>query len=64
MARGRKGVTTKARLNLKLDEELLEWAKGYAKEHGTNVSTLVRDYFVFLRQQEQERVNADCVRQV
>jgi len=62
--RRRKGVTIKARLNLKLDVDLLEWAKRYAKEHGTNVSTLVRDYFIFLRQQEQARVNAECVRQV
>jgi hypothetical protein len=62
--RRRKGVTTKARLNLKLDEDLLEWAKGYAKEHGTNVSTMVRDYFIYLRQQEQARVNAECVSQV
>jgi uncharacterized protein (DUF4415 family) len=60
----RKGVTTKARLNLKLDEDLLDWAKNYAKEHGTNVSTLVRDYFIYLRQQEQDRINAECVSQV
>lgn len=39
------------KLTLKLDEDLIEKAKTYAKEHHSSLSRLVEDYFRFLTQE-------------
>lgn len=52
---GRDGVTIKARLNLKIPEDLKEWAKDYAHRHGTDVTRMICDYFRYLRDEEQKQ---------
>lgn len=43
------------KLTLRMDEDLIELAKGVARERGTSVSRLVADYFAALeRPQEAE----------
>jgi len=49
------GITTKARLNLKIDEGLKEWAKAYAKRHGTDVTKMITAYFMHLREEERKQ---------
>ena len=61
---GRDGVTVKARLNLKLDEDLKDWVQEFADQNGTSVSALVRDYFLALRQRVELEKNAECVDQI
>lgn len=36
------------KLTLKLDENIIEKAKSYAKEHNSSVSKLVEEYFRFI----------------
>jgi len=62
--RGRKGVTTKARLDMKIDSDLKEWIQEYAQRTGTTVSSLVRDYFLHLQYLEEEEKKKDMVPQI
>jgi len=50
----RKGVTIKARLNLKIDADLKDWAKVYAKRRGRDITTLICDYLRFLKKKEED----------
>lgn len=61
-----KGMTVKSRLNLKIDRDLKDWARGYAKKRGTDVTKLITEYFIFLREQEhqEELRNADYIEQI
>lgn len=43
----------KARLNLKIDARLKDWAKEYAERHGTDITKLLCEYLIALRHQEQ-----------
>jgi hypothetical protein len=45
-------VGEKHRLNFKLDGELADWARDYAKRHGTTVTQLIIDHFQALQRQE------------
>lgn len=58
-----KGMTVKARLNLKIDSDLKDWAMEYAKRRGTDVTKLITEYFIYLREQEQ-RQEAEYVEQI
>lgn len=60
------GVTIKSRLNLKIDRDLKDWARDYAKRRGTDVTKLITEYFIFLREQErqEELRNADYIEQI
>jgi hypothetical protein len=53
----------KARLNLKIDRNLKKWVMGYAKRRGTDVTKLITEYFIFLREQEQ-RQDAEYIEQI
>jgi hypothetical protein len=55
------GMTIKARLNLKIDPELKDWAKEYARRHGTDVTKLITEYFLYLRRQEAEQEYVDQI---
>jgi len=46
------------KLTLRLDEELIEHAKSYARESGKSLSRLVADYFVLLTRLEREEASA------
>lgn len=58
-----KGVTVKSRLNLKIDRELKAWAMEYAKRRGTDVTKLITEYFIYLREQEQ-RLDIEYAEQI
>jgi hypothetical protein len=60
------GVTVKSRLNLKINQDLKDWARGYAKKRGTDVTKLITEYFIFLREQElqEELRNTDYIEQI
>ena len=49
----RKGVSVKARLNLKIESDLKEWAMSYAKRNNTDVTSMITDHFRHLRQLEE-----------
>ena len=55
MPKRRVEINIKARLNLKLDQDMKEWVMLYANRHGTTVSNLIRDYFVQLRKDVESR---------
>lgn len=57
------GMLIKSRLNLKIDKDLKKWVMGYAKRRGTDVTKLITEYFIFLREQEQ-RQDAEYVEQI
>lgn len=44
----------KRRLNLKMDEDLAEWAFSYAERHNTSVTQLIIDHFMELQRKEAE----------
>lgn len=50
----------KRRLNLKLDEELAEWAFAYAERHNTSVTQLITDYFMDLQRHEAQLQSRDA----
>lgn len=58
------GVTTKARMDMKIDNALKEWVQDYARRKHTSVSSLVRDFFIRLKQFEDEEKHADGVDQI
>lgn len=57
------GMMVKSRLNLKIDRELKKWVMDYAKRRGTDVTKLITEYFIFLREQEQQQ-EAEYVEQI
>lgn len=50
----------KRRLNLKVDEELVEWAFDYAERRNTTVTQLITDLFMDLRRREREAQSRDA----
>jgi len=50
----RKGVTIKARLNLKIDAGLKDWARDYARRQGKDITSLICEYLHLLRLEEQQ----------
>jgi antitoxin component of RelBE/YafQ-DinJ toxin-antitoxin module len=58
------GLLVKARLNLKIDEDLKNWAHAYAKRSGTTVTQIICAYFRHLRQEEQKVLNEELVEQI
>ena len=52
----------KARLNLKIDAQLKEWAQDYATRHGVDITKLLCSYLLALRKQEQ--VELEGVQQI
>lgn len=58
-----KEMIIKSRLNLKIDRELKDWVMEYARRRGTDVTKLITEYFLFLREQEQ-RLDAEYVEQI
>ena len=60
------GVIVRSRLNLKIDRDLKDWARDYAKRRGTDVTKLITEYFMFLRERElqEERRDADYIEQI
>lgn len=56
----RKVIGERRRLNLKLSEELVEFAFTYADRNGTTVTQLITDFFVELRKKEDERLGHDA----
>jgi hypothetical protein len=57
------GMLIKARLNLKIDKELKRWVMEYAKKRGTDVTKLITEYFIFLREREQ-RQDVEYIEQI
>lgn len=58
------GVTTKARIDLKIDSELKRWVQGYAARKGRTVTDLVIGYFVYLREQEERSQDIEPAEQI
>lgn len=56
----RKVSGERRRVNLKLDEDLAEFAFTYAERNGTTVTQLITDHFVELRRKEDERLGKDA----
>lgn len=50
----------KRRMNLKMDEELADWAFKFAERRKTTVTQLVTDFFMSLREQEEEHLAQDA----
>jgi len=50
-------TTTRApksiRVNMRIHGDLLKWAKKYAKKRHTNITQLVTDYFVKLKEKDK-----------
>lgn len=57
-------MTIKARLNLKIESELKDWAMDYAKKRGTNLTKLICVYLNHLREQEEHARKRDVVEQI
>ena len=56
------GMVLKARLNLKIDSDLKDWAKDYARRRGVDITKLLCEYLIYLREQEKKQV--DMVEQI
>jgi len=50
------------KLTLRLEAQLIERAKAYARQRGTSVSQMVADYFALLDRQEQDEPPAPLTR--
>jgi len=50
----------KRRVNLKLDEELAEWAFDYAERHNTSVTQLITDFLMDQRRLEAAHLARDA----
>lgn len=59
-----RGMIEKARLNLKIESELKEWAMEYARRRGTNLTKLICVYLNHLREQEENARKRDVVEQI
>lgn len=55
---------TKARLNLRIDKDLLDWSKGYVGRKSTSISHLVRQFLRRLREQEEAEKRVFDVEQI
>jgi hypothetical protein len=55
--RKKKLKNSKVRKNFRFPADLAEWAQSYADRKGTNVTKLIVDYFVLLREQEKPHVS-------
>jgi len=60
---GKPELLVKARLNLKIDSDLKDWAVEYANKMGMTVTDLIVTYFRFLRE-ESMREDQDLVEQI
>jgi hypothetical protein len=49
----------KVRLNIRLDSELVEWARGQAEETGTSVTDLIDRGLRKIRDEERETVSLE-----
>jgi hypothetical protein len=56
----RRVMGEKRRVNLKLDEELAEWAFEYAERHNTSVTQLITDHLMDLQRHEAELLARDA----
>lgn len=45
----------KARLNLKIDARLKEWAREYAKRRGSDVTKLICEYLIALKAHDERQ---------
>jgi hypothetical protein len=59
-----KGVTVRSRLNLKIDNDLKDWAKEYARQKNTTVTSIICAYFAELRLVEQREASGELVDQI
>ncbi|CAB4131207.1 hypothetical protein UFOVP276_162 [uncultured Caudovirales phage] len=59
-----KGVTVRSRLNLKIDNDLKDWAMEYAKKRKTTVTSLICAYFADMREEELREANGELVEQI
>ena len=59
-----KGVTVRSRLNLKIDNDLKDWAKEYARQRNTTVTSVICAYFAELRIKEQQEASGELVEQI
>lgn len=50
----------KRRVNLKLDEELAEFAFAYAERHNTSVTQMITDFFMELQRREAHLQTRDA----
>ena len=57
------GVTVRARLDLKIDASLKEWAVKYAENKGTTLTEIICDQLRLLRQADQKKQPGDLVEQ-
>lgn len=46
---------TKARLNLKIDPQLKDWAKLYAEQRGTDITKLICEYLLALKAHDESQ---------
>ncbi len=49
-------IVMQTKLTLRLEDSLIQQAKGYAKEHDKSLSQVVADYFQILTQQTEKPV--------
>ena len=59
----RKGVTVRARLELKIDQDLKEWAAKYASTKKKTLTDVVCEQLEKLRELEQKKQPGDLVEQ-
>jgi len=43
------------RINIRLNAQLVEWAKSYAKRRGTDLTKLIREYFIALKAHDERQ---------
>lgn len=55
---------TKARLNLRIDRDLLDWTKSYVESNRTTISHIVRQLFRQLRETEEAKKRVYDVEQI
>ena len=53
-------IGEKRRVNLRMEEDLAEWAFAYAEQNSTSVTQLITDFFMGLQRQEVERMARDA----
>ena len=59
----RSGITVKARLNLKIDADLKDWAMRYASRKGVTITDVICAQLGKLREAEQKKQPGDLVEQ-
>jgi hypothetical protein len=58
------GVTVRSRLNLKIDNDLKDWAMAYARRKKTTVTSIICAYFADLRDEEQREASGEAAEQI